>query len=168
MRALLFDQPADDGRAARVAEVPVPDPGPGDLSIDVAYAGINFIDVMARRGDRGYVAQWPFTPGLEVAGVVRAVGAGVDGWRPGDRVAAFTARGGLAEVAVARAAVSAHVPPALPLELAAAAPGARPRPPCSSAASPASSRATRCSSTRPPGASAWPRAGSRSWRAPAG
>ena len=76
--------------------------GDGEVAIDVAYAGINFIDVMARRGDPGYASSWPYVPGLEVAGTVRAVGKGVTDRRVGERVAAFTAGGGLAEVAIAR------------------------------------------------------------------
>jgi NADPH2:quinone reductase len=63
-------------------------------------------------------------PGLEVAGTVRALGAGVDALRVGDRVSAFTDHGGLAEVAVAPAQLTVRVPAGLDLERAAAAPGA--------------------------------------------
>ncbi len=122
MRALQMAAPAADSGATEVVEVDVPRPGPGELAIDVAFAGVNFIDVMARRGDAGYASGWPYVAGLEVAGTVRAVGGGVDGPKAGDRVAAFTAGGGFAEVAIARAALTAEVPPAVGLELAAAAP----------------------------------------------
>jgi len=124
MRALVFDGPAPDARTSRVTELAIPEPGPGEVTVDVQYAGVNFKDVMARRGDPGYVASWPFVPGLEVAGTLRALGAGVHGLRVGDRVAAFTDAGGLAEVALARVELAVRVPAGLELVRAAAAPGA--------------------------------------------
>lgn len=124
MRALVFDGPAPDTRCTRVIQVPVPDPGPGQITVDVQYAGINFKDVMARRGDAGYVTRWPFVPGLEVSGIVRALGAEVAGLSVGDRVAAFTDSGGLAQVAVAPAELAVRLPEGLDLAAAAAAPGA--------------------------------------------
>jgi len=122
MRALQIETPSADSRTTGVVEVDEPVPGPGEVAIDVAFAGVNFIDVMARRGDRGYASGWPYVPGLEVAGTVRAVGADVGDHRVGDRVAAFTAGGGLAGVAIAPAALTVEVPPAVSLEFAAAAP----------------------------------------------
>lgn len=122
MHALAFTGPADDAGATTILELPVPPPGRGQVSISVAAAGINFIDVMARRGDPGYVTRWPFVPGLEVAGVVQAVGASVDGLRPGQAVAAFTGGGGLAEVVVTTAEFVARLPPSLDPAIAAAAP----------------------------------------------
>src|SRR5215208_318807 len=104
MRAVVFDRPAPDASATRLAELPVPEPGPGQIAIEVACAGVNFIDVMARRGDPGYAPEWPFVPGLEIAGTVRALGPGIETPPPGTRVAAFVGRGGLAEVALAPAA----------------------------------------------------------------
>lgn len=124
MRALVFDRPAPDAGATRVAELPVPEPGPGQVAVDVAYAGVNFIDVMARRGDPGYAPEWPFVPGLEIAGSVQALGPGVEHPAPGSRVAAFVGRGGLAEVALAPAALVAEVPDSVGLARAAAAGGA--------------------------------------------
>ncbi|WP_199240321.1 MULTISPECIES: zinc-binding dehydrogenase [Kribbella] len=123
MRALLFDRPAPDAGATRVADLESPLPGHGEVAIDVRAAGVNFIDVMARRGDPGYATEWPFVPGLEVAGTVRALGAGVDGPAIGTPVAAFTGSGGLAEVAVVRADLVAVIPEGLSFEQAAAAPG---------------------------------------------
>jgi NADPH2:quinone reductase len=122
MRALQMTSPAADSGATRVAEMEEPSPGRGELSIDVAFAGVNFMDVMARRGDRGYVSGWPYVPGLEVAGTIRAVGEEAGEWQPGDRVAAFTAGGGFAEVAIAQAALTSAVPPNVGLEVATAAP----------------------------------------------
>jgi NADPH2:quinone reductase len=124
VRALVFDGPALDASTTRVAEIPVPVPGTGQVSIDVHQAGVNFKDVMARRGDPGYVPDWPFVPGLEVAGTVRALGAEVEDVRIGDLVVAYTGAGGLAEVAIAEVALTVPVPRGLELRRAAAAPGA--------------------------------------------
>lgn len=79
---------------------------------------------MARRADAGYVNSWPFVPGMEVAGTVRALGPGVEGLAVGERVSALTGAGGLAEVAIAQAALTVAVPPGLDLARAAIAPGA--------------------------------------------
>src|SRR3954452_13104152 len=66
-------------------EVSVPAPGPGQIRIRHSHAGLNFIDVYHRTGL--YKQPLPFTPGLEAAGVVVAVGQGVTDLREGDRVA---------------------------------------------------------------------------------
>ncbi|MEU4392958.1 zinc-binding alcohol dehydrogenase family protein [Kribbella sp. NPDC023855] len=123
MRALLFDRPAGDTSTTRVGDVPAAVPGPGEVAIDVRAAGVNFIDVMARRGDPGYATGWPFVPGLEVAGAVRALGPGVSGPAIGTPVAAFTGTGGLAEIAVVRAELAVEIPAGVSIEEAAAAPG---------------------------------------------
>ncbi|WP_371402792.1 zinc-binding dehydrogenase [Kribbella sp. NBC_00662] len=123
MHALTFEQPAADTSSTRVAEVAVPEPGPGELTIDVKAAGINFIDVMARRGDPAYVTSWPFVPGLEAAGTVRALGDGVAGPAVGTPVAAFTRSGGLADVVRVRAELAVPIPDGLSFEQAAVAPG---------------------------------------------
>jgi NADPH2:quinone reductase len=105
-----------------VVDLPVPRPAGGQVTIDVDHAGVNFLDVMARRGDPGYVPAWPHPPGLEVAGRVREVAPGVVGLEPGMAVAAFTRGGGLAEVAVADAALVVPVPGGVATAVAAAAP----------------------------------------------
>lgn len=124
MQALVFDYASTDSSASRIARVPAPSPGPAEVAIAVQYAGINFKDVMGRRGDPGYVPGWPFIPGLEVAGTVSAVGADVDPMRAGQRVVALTNAGGLAEICLAQAALTVPVPDPVELEQAAAAPGA--------------------------------------------
>jgi NADPH2:quinone reductase len=123
-RTVVFDGPAPDASATRVAEMEAPRPGPGRLTIDVQFAGINFKDVMARRGDPAYVKRWPYFPGVEVAGTVAVLGEGVRDFTPGQRVVAYMDDGGLAEVAVARAELTVPVPDGLDLASAAAAPGA--------------------------------------------
>ena len=93
MRALIFTGPSHGTDRSEVAVVKEPRPGPGEVTIDVAYAGLNYVDVMARRGDAAYVDQWPYHPGFEVAGVVREVGDGVRDLQAGQHVAALTIRG---------------------------------------------------------------------------
>ncbi len=94
-----------------IEERPVPDPGPGEVTINVAFAGVGFIDILVRKGAFAFAGP-PLTPGVEVSGIVRAVGYGVQGFKPGQRVAAllsdFTAggMGGYAEVARAKAALT--------------------------------------------------------------
>ena len=83
-------------------EVPTPEPGPGQVAIQVAYAGVNYAETMARRGGL-HSGLLPFIPGLEVAGHIRALGEGVEGLAVGQPVAAFTMSGGYAEVALAQA-----------------------------------------------------------------
>jgi NADPH:quinone reductase len=122
MKAVIMTAPAMDGSTTSVADFDEPQPGPGQVAIDVAYAGVNFIDVMARRGDPGYASAWPYVPGLEVAGTIRSVGSGVRDLHVGERVAALTPGGGMAEVAIAAADVTVAVPPDVPLETAASAP----------------------------------------------
>jgi NADPH2:quinone reductase len=92
------------------ADLVEPQPGPGQVTVSVAYAGVNFADVMARR--EGYqVSALPLVPGLEVSGTVRALGPGVGGLEPGQPVAAFIASGGYAEVALAEVSGVYPLPP---------------------------------------------------------
>jgi NADPH2:quinone reductase len=91
----------------RVADVPEPQPGPGEVSVTVRFAGVNYTDVRNRQGDG--LGRPPFIPGVEVAGTVRAVGAGVTSLRPGQPVAAFTRGHGYADVATAAEAFTVPV-----------------------------------------------------------
>jgi NADPH:quinone reductase len=122
VQALMMTGPSRGADRTEVHEIEEPRPGPGEVSIDVAYAGINFLDVMARRGDAAYASAWPYAPGLEVSGTVRETGPGVTALALGQRVAAFTAGGGLAAVARTRAEFVVPVPGQLSLAVAAAAP----------------------------------------------
>lgn len=90
----------------KMLEMPDPHPGPQAVSIRVAYAGVNFADIMDRQ--RGYHldGSFPFVPGLEVSGYVHEIGEDVEGFRTGQPVAAFVKRGGYAEFAVAQAALT--------------------------------------------------------------
>jgi NADPH2:quinone reductase len=79
----------------RVREMPVADPGPGEVR--VRAAGIAFAQVMMRHGTYPYQPPLPFVPGAEIAGIVEEIGAGAVGFQPGEHVVAFTFTGGYAD-----------------------------------------------------------------------
>jgi len=89
-----------------------PEPGPGEVRIAVQAAGINFADIMQRRGHYPGGPTPPYVPGLEAAGTVEAVGEGVDR-EPGERVVALLNGGGYAEAVLAPDATLFDVPPGL-------------------------------------------------------
>ncbi|MPY84278.1 MAG: zinc-binding dehydrogenase [Actinophytocola sp.] len=99
-------------------DVTVADPGDGELLVDVAAAGVNFIDTYQRSGQ--YPRDLPFVLGVEGAGTVAAVGPGVSGFRAGDRVAWAMTPGSYAEQAVIPASSAVAVPDEADIELAAA------------------------------------------------
>ena len=103
-----------------VRDLPVPEPSKGQVLIKVAYAGVNFAELMARRGEF-HALPTPFTPGYEVSGTVVACGEGVTAFRAGQPVAALTIQGGYAEYAIAQAALTFPLDsldtPARPLDL---------------------------------------------------
>ncbi|MFB6142042.1 MAG: zinc-binding alcohol dehydrogenase family protein [Halorientalis sp.] len=92
-----------DSEVLDVQERDRPDPGPGEARIEVRAAGVNFADIMQRRGHYQGGPEPPYVPGMEVAGVVDAVGEGV-GRDVGDEVMGFVEEGGYAEYATANAA----------------------------------------------------------------
>jgi NADPH2:quinone reductase len=100
MKAVVLD--ADN--QFRLAEVPEPVPGPGQVAIRVAYAGMQWGDVLVRDGH--FPTARPFVPGFEAAGRVIAAGDGAGDFRAGDEVIALTAAGAYAEVVVATAALT--------------------------------------------------------------
>ena len=104
------------------ARGPLPTPGEGEVLIEVAAAGVNRPDVMQRKGMYPPPPGAPETLGLEVAGRVAALGAGVTELKVGDQVCALLTGGGYAEYAVAPAAVCLPVPEGLSLTEAAALP----------------------------------------------
>ena len=101
-----------------VSEMDPPEPGAGEILVDVAAAGVNYIDTYQREGR--YSVPTPFILGLEGAGTVRAVGADVDGIEVGDRVAWKQALGSYAEQVTVSAAEAILVPDGVDLDLAAA------------------------------------------------
>jgi NADPH2:quinone reductase len=117
MKAIVVEQPGGPEQL-RLAEIAKPAPGPGEALLRIAAAGVNFIDIYHRIGL--YKLDLPFTPGMEAAGVVEAVGPGVTEVAPGDRVAYAMARGAYAEFAVVPAWMLVKLPQALDFHSAAA------------------------------------------------
>lgn len=103
----------------RLEELPLPEPGPGEVLVRLQAIGVNFIDTYKRKGL--YPVPTPFTLGEEGAGVVEKVGEGVVGVRPGDRVAFANVQGAYAEYQVVPAEKLVPVPEGLDPKLAAAA-----------------------------------------------
>lgn len=119
MRAIVATSPG--GPEALVAtEVPTPEPGPGQLLVSAAAVGVNFIDTYQRSGV--YPVSFPFTPGMEAAGTVAAVGAGVSDFAVGDRVTTAQGLACYAESFLVSADLVARVPEGVELALAAALP----------------------------------------------
>jgi len=106
----------------RVAVRPVPQPGPGEVLIQVAAAGVNRPDVVQRQGHYPPPAGASDLPGLEVAGTIVAVAPGVSGLRVGDQVTALLTGGGYAEYVTAAAPLCLPIPQGLSLVEAAALP----------------------------------------------
>jgi NADPH:quinone reductase len=80
-----------------VEDVPSPIAGPGEVVVSVKAASVNFPDVLIIQNKYQVKPPLPFSPGSELAGVVKSVGAGVTGWKPGDPVMAITGYGAFAE-----------------------------------------------------------------------
>ena len=119
MRAVVVEQPGGP-QALTLVERETPEPGAGEVRVDVAAGGINFIDVYQREGR--YPLELPFVAGNEGAGTVSAVGEGVEGLAVGDRVAwAMVAGTGYAEQVLVPAPRLVPVPDGVELEQAAAA-----------------------------------------------
>ncbi|HET9118051.1 MAG TPA: quinone oxidoreductase [Pseudonocardiaceae bacterium] len=104
----------------RLVELPDPKPGPGHLLVDVAAAGINYIDTYQRSG--AYPVPLPFIPGSEGAGTVSAIGPGVADFAVGDRVAWATSPGSYAEQTIVPADQVVPVPDGVSMDIAAGAP----------------------------------------------
>jgi NADPH2:quinone reductase len=102
----------------RVEEVDSPTPGPDELLVDVEAIGVNFIETYQRKGL--YPMKFPYTPGGEAAGTVRAVGAGVNEFSPGDRVVSEKVKGAYAEQAVVAAERTVKIPDGVATKQAAA------------------------------------------------
>ncbi|MGH4007242.1 MAG: quinone oxidoreductase family protein [Pseudonocardiaceae bacterium] len=101
----------------RLAELPDPEPGPGQLLVELAAAGVNYIDTYFRSG--AYPMPLPFIPGSEGAGTVIAAGPGTGGIEVGDRVAWASSLGSYAERALVPAEQALPVPDGLDTEIAA-------------------------------------------------
>ena len=96
--------------ALEVVELPVTEPGPGQLRVRVRAAGVGSTDLTMLGGSYLFAPKIPFVPGYEIAGVVDAVGPGLDGFRVGQRLACLTVHGGFGEVLVRDASEFMAVP----------------------------------------------------------
>jgi NADPH2:quinone reductase len=103
----------------KLADLPIPEPGPGQVLIRIEATGVNFIEVYFRKGV--YKTSLPFIPGSEAAGTVEELGPGVTGFAPGDAVASVSVSGSYAEYALVPAAQLVKTPAKLCPEQAAAA-----------------------------------------------
>lgn len=112
MRAVLCEAWGEP-EGLRLGEVDAPEPGPGEVRLAVHAAGVNFADILMVAGKYQEKPPFPFTPGLEAAGVVEAVGSNVTRIAPGDRVLALPASGAFAEAALAREDSVFEIPDAM-------------------------------------------------------
>ncbi|XP_051188627.2 quinone-oxidoreductase QR1, chloroplastic-like [Lolium perenne] len=115
MRAVQYHKYGGGAEGLKHVEVPVPSPKKGELLVRVEAASINPLDWRFQKGvGRPFLpSKFPFTPVCELAGEVVELGAGVSGFRPGDKIIAvnFPGSGGLAEYAVVSASNAALRPP---------------------------------------------------------
>ena len=117
MRAMRVHEPG--GRLV-AEDLALPEPGPGEVRLRVAACGVNFADTLMVKGTYQETPDLPFAPGMEVAGVVTALGAGVTAPAVGTRIAVLCGAGGFAEEALAPAAACRAVPDDVPFDVAAA------------------------------------------------
>jgi len=106
----------------KLGDVPAPVPADGEVVIAVKAVGINYADAIMVAGNYQTKPPLPFSPGLEAAGIVTACGRRVTRFKPGDRVMAILAHGGLAELAVAPEAETFAIPERMSFEEAGAFP----------------------------------------------
>jgi NADPH:quinone reductase len=123
MKAWLLNEPGAI-TLLRLSEAPVPDPGAGEVRVRVHAAGLNPIDYkLIERGHPDW--HYPHIPGVDGAGVVEMLGAGVRNWRPGERVffcADLRRQGTFADFIVVAADAITNIPPGVSMEDAAAIP----------------------------------------------
>lgn len=116
MRAFVV---SDHATAPSVIEMPTPTPGPGQVRIRIHACAMNFADLLMAKGTYQDTPALPFALGMEVAGVVEALGEGVTSPAIGTRVAVFEGSGGLAEAGVFSAERCVNIPDSMPFEQAA-------------------------------------------------
>lgn len=121
MTAIGFDAPGGPD-VLKPQQRPVPQPGPGQLLVHVAVAGVNRPDVLQRMGGYAPPPGASDIPGLEIAGRIAALGEGVSRYEVGDQVCALVAGGGYAEYAVVHEDNALPIPSGLSLEEAGALP----------------------------------------------
>lgn len=117
---MLAFQVTRTGHPPELRRIGRPEPGVGEVRLRIAACGLNFADLLQIEGRYQVRTDPPFTLGMEMAGVVDALGPGVDAPAPGSRVAVFGNNGGLAEYACVPAADCLPLPAAMSFEQAAA------------------------------------------------
>jgi NADPH:quinone reductase-like Zn-dependent oxidoreductase len=110
VKALLSNSPGGP-ETLELAELPDPEPGPGQLLVRVRACAINYPDVLIIEDKYQFKPPRPFAPGGEIAGTVESVGEGVSGWSKGDRLIAMIGHGGLQEKVLVAAAQAVPLPP---------------------------------------------------------
>ncbi|RMG74084.1 MAG: alcohol dehydrogenase, partial [Bacteroidetes bacterium] len=110
MKAIVLTQTGAPGAAFALQEAGMPTPGPGQVRIAVEAFGLNFADIMARKGLYRDAPPLPAVLGYDVVGRIDAVGEGVDPARVGTRVLALTRFGGYAEYALTDARAAVPIP----------------------------------------------------------
>lgn len=108
MRAWLLDRTGGPD-ILRLADRPAPEPGPGQVAVRVEAIGINYAEVLSRRGLYGWAPKRPYVPGMEAVGTVEEVGPGVAGHRLGKQVVCGMQHGAYAERVVVSAAAALPV-----------------------------------------------------------
>lgn len=108
-----------DSNVLEWRELPVPVPGAGEVAVRVTATGVNFADILTRRGGYSAGMKMPYIPGIDCLGTITALGPGVSGLAVGQRVAAYPDHGSYAEVVVARAVLTYPAEPGVPDEAAA-------------------------------------------------
>src|SRR6478735_12203993 len=121
MRAVIADG-AGGPEVLSVGELPDPEPGPGEVVLQVAAAGLNRADLLQRQGFYPPPPGASDVIGMECSGTVAAVGAGVEGWQVGDVACALLAGGGYAERVVVPAGQLMPLPDGVDLVTAASIP----------------------------------------------
>src|SRR5438067_4144856 len=119
MRALLCREYGPIERL-RVEDVPAPRPGPNEVVVEVKASSLNFPDALMVQGLYQVKPPLPFSPGMELSGIVKEVGPGVRGVKSGDRVIASPGRGGFAQECVVGADGLSALPAAMEFETGAA------------------------------------------------
>lgn len=120
MRAFVCHALSDDLSGTGLADIAVQEPGAGEVLIAVRATSVNFPDILMCQGKYQFKPEPPFVPGLDCAGEIVALGAGVTDWAVGDEIVGGARLGGFAEFAVLSASAIQRRPPNLSWEEAAA------------------------------------------------
>jgi NADPH2:quinone reductase len=118
MKAIFLVRNGDSSSAFEIRETPIPVPGHDEVVIRAEASGLNFADVMARRGLYKAAPPKPAILGYDIAGTIHSVGSGVSGLKKGQRVAAMSRFGGYAEYAVTKAGAVIPLPDGMDAALA--------------------------------------------------